>query len=74
MVKEIFFGIKSKQIHDIAKKYYGIGLPKIKELLKSKIHEQRVCALRILDKNSKSQMKKKKKIFFKKQSFYNQSI
>ncbi len=68
---DIFFGIKSKQIHDIAKKYYGIGLPKIKELLKSKIHEQRVCALRILDKKFKIADEEEKENIF---NFYLQNI
>jgi len=45
---DIFLGLNSQQVKDIAKKYLGMPLIKIKELLESKIHEERICALRIL--------------------------
>lgn len=45
---DIFLGLKSEQIKNIAKKYKKISLDKIQILLNSKIHEERVCALRIL--------------------------
>ena len=68
---DVFLGIKSQQIKDIAKKYYGIGLPKIKELLKSEIHEHRSCALRILDKKYKIADEKEKENIF---NFYLENI
>ena len=36
---DIFLGIKLPIQREIAKKYYGLSLPKIQELIKSKIHE-----------------------------------
>ncbi len=61
---DVFLGLTSQQIKDIAKKYTGIGLPKIQELLKSEIHEHRICALRILfEKYKKSEEEEKGNIF-----------
>jgi 3-methyladenine DNA glycosylase AlkD len=45
---DVFLGLNSQQIKNIAKKFFSLSIPKIQELLKSKIHEERVCALRIL--------------------------
>jgi 3-methyladenine DNA glycosylase AlkD len=46
---DIFLGLTSKQIGDIAKKYQkNFSLNEVQELLNSKIHEYRVCALRVL--------------------------
>ena len=46
---DVFIGLTSKQINDIAKKYQkDLTLNEVQELLNSKIHEYRVCALRVL--------------------------
>jgi 3-methyladenine DNA glycosylase AlkD len=60
---DIFIGLTSQQIKDVAKKYLGTTLENIKELLESEIHEFRACALRILVlkfiKAKKDQLKQK---------------
>ena len=61
---DVFLGIKSQQIKDIAKKYHGLSLSKIKELLKSKVHENRICALRILDRKYKKASEGEKEKYF----------
>ena len=46
---DIFLGLKSQEIKDIAKKYYReTNFNDIKKLLNSEIHEHRVASLRIL--------------------------
>ncbi len=61
---DVFLGIKVPVQRSIAKKYSGLGLPKIKELLKSKIHDYRSVALFILiDKYKKSDEENKGNIF-----------
>jgi 3-methyladenine DNA glycosylase AlkD len=46
---DVFLGLNSQQIKDVAKKYFKeINLLEIQELLNSKIHEHRMCALRML--------------------------
>ena len=61
---DVFLGLTSQQTKDVAKKYYNLSLPKIKELLKSKIHEHRTCALRILvHKYAKADEREKENIF-----------
>ena len=61
---DIFLGIKSQPIKDIAKKYSNLSLPKIQELLKSKIHEHRVCAMRILNRKYKKANEEEKANIF----------
>ena len=68
---DVFFGLTSQQVRDAAKKFSNLSLPKIRELLKSKVHEERMCALRILDgKYKKASDKEKENIF----NFYLQNI
>ena len=45
---DIFLGLTVPEQRQIAKKYSQISLPKIQQLLKSKIHEHRLVALLIL--------------------------
>jgi 3-methyladenine DNA glycosylase AlkD len=62
---DIFLGIVVPVQRQIAKKYYGIDLSEIEDLLNSKIHEHRLTALFILvDKFKKADQKEKKKIFY----------
>jgi 3-methyladenine DNA glycosylase AlkD len=68
---DVFLGIKVPVQRSIAKKYYGLGLVKIKDLLKSKIHERRLTGLLILDwKYKKASDDEKENIF----NFYLQNI
>jgi 3-methyladenine DNA glycosylase AlkD len=61
---DVFLGLRSQQVKDVAKKYSGIPLIKIQELLKSQIHEERMCALRILvQKYENSEDEEKANIF-----------
>ncbi len=63
---DIFLGLTSKQIQDIAKKHYQISMQEVQELLNSKVHEHRVCALRILlikYKKAKKDRLEQRKIF-----------
>ena len=45
---DIFYGITVPQTRAVAKKFCKIELEKLGELIKSKIHEERLCALLIL--------------------------
>ncbi len=45
---DFFLGLTSEQIKNIAKKYSGLSLPKLQILIRSKVHEYRMCVLRIL--------------------------
>jgi len=68
---DVFLGIKVPVQRSIAKKYYGLSLLKIKELLKSKIHEHRLVGLLILDgKYKKAGAEEKENIF----NFYLQNL
>jgi len=68
---DVFLGLNSQQIKDIVKKYPNLSLPKLKELLKSKIHEHRLVGLIILDgKYKKADEKGKENIF----NFYLQNV
>lgn len=50
---DIFLGIKVPVQRKIAKKYLGLGLYKLQELMKSKIHEYRLIGLIILNNKFK---------------------
>jgi len=50
---DIFLGIKVPIQRNVAKKYFGLSLPKIQELLKSNIHEHRLTGLIILSNKYK---------------------
>lgn len=45
---DVFLGLKSQQIKDVAGRYLDLDISSLASLLHSKIHEERVCALRIL--------------------------
>ena len=61
---DIFVGIKVPVQRKIAKEFHSIDFDAIKELLSSKIHEERLIALLILvDKYEKGSDKEKEKIF-----------
>ena len=57
---DIFLGLTSDQIKEVAKKYVNIDLKELQELIGSKIHEERVASLRILVHKFK---KNRKEIF-----------
>jgi len=61
---DIFLGIKVPVQRDIAKKYSGLSLPKIQELLKSKIHEHRLTGLIILSNKYKESKEEEKANIF----------
>jgi len=68
---DVFIGIMVPKMREVAKKYFGLSLPKIKELLKSKIHEHRQTGLYILvGKYEKANEEDKENIF----NFYLQNI
>jgi len=61
---DVFIGLTSEQIKLVAKKYSWLLLKDINDLLESSVHEDRVCALRILvERYNKSDEKNKKEIF-----------
>ena len=61
---DVFLGIKVPVQREIAKKYYNLNLPKIQQLLESKIHEYRLVALIILKaKYKKADDNEKARIF-----------
>jgi len=45
---DVFLGLTSKQTYVVAQKYKNAPLSCLDTLLKSKVHEDRVCALRVL--------------------------
>jgi 3-methyladenine DNA glycosylase AlkD len=60
---DIFLGISVSKQRQIAKKYFGTGLKILQELLKSKIHEERLTTLFILiDNYEKADETEKEKI------------
>jgi 3-methyladenine DNA glycosylase AlkD len=61
---DIFLGIIVPDIRKVAKRYTGLKLSEVKEILYSKIHEERLCALLILvDKFEKGNDLEKGKVF-----------
>ncbi|MEI7961365.1 MAG: DNA alkylation repair protein [archaeon] len=60
---DIFYGITVPQTRSIAKSFQEIEIPELNELIKSKIHEERLCALLILvEKYKKSTSANEKRI------------
>ena len=57
---DIFLGLTSKEVQDIAKKYNELNFDSLQKLLADKIHEFRMVALRILNLQYK---KNKKNVF-----------
>jgi 3-methyladenine DNA glycosylase AlkD len=64
---DIFLGLTSEELKGVAKKYSGVDLSVLQELLNSKIHEERSCALVILV----GQYQKPKKGHSKKEDIFN---
>lgn len=61
---DVFLGIKVPLQRQIAKKYIGLSIPKIQQLLDSKVHEHRLVALLILvEKFKKADEREKGNIF-----------
>ncbi|MFH1787342.1 MAG: DNA alkylation repair protein [archaeon] len=59
---DIFLGLNSQQIKEIVKAYDDLDLKEIQELLNSKIHEHRICGIRILV-SKYNKLENKKQIF-----------
>lgn len=60
---DIFIGITTPKMKEIAKKYSNLGLSDVKILLSNKIHEYRSCALAILVNKFKTNPTERKNIF-----------
>ncbi len=61
---DVFIGLNMGEQRRIAKKFQGLSLPKIQELLKSEIHEQRMVGVLILvDKFRKASKEERGNIF-----------
>mgnify|MGYP001567435667 CR=1 FL=1 len=63
---DVFLGLKSQQIQEVAGRFHNLNFKDIQELLDSKIHEERMCALRILMiqyKKAKKDLLKRREIF-----------
>jgi len=64
MEGDIFIGVTVPEQRTIARKYLSLSLPKLQQLIKSKIHEHRLTSLLILvDKYKKAKEKDKEEIF-----------
>ncbi len=68
---DIFLGVKVPIQRKIAKKYLGLGLYKLKELIESKIHEHRLISLIILNEKYKKSNEEEKGNLF---NFYLENI
>jgi 3-methyladenine DNA glycosylase AlkD len=68
---DVFLGIRVPVQREIAKKYSGLGLYKLQELMKSKIHEHRLVSLIILTEKYKNRDKEEKGNIF---NFYLKNI
>lgn len=60
---DIFLGITVPESRRIAVKYNGLSLNEIEELLKSKIHEERLIALLLLVRNYEKHPEKREEIY-----------
>jgi len=61
---DVFCGIKVPEIRETAKKYQDLSLSDVQQLIKSKIHEERLAALLILIfKFQKADVREREKIF-----------
>jgi len=68
---DIFLGLKTDETKSVAKKYEDLSLPELKKLLLSKIHEERVTAVMILNRRFLRADPKKKKVIYQ---FYLENI
>ena len=61
---DVFLGITVPKTRSVAKKFAGISFPEIRQLLGSKIHEERLCALLVLvEKFKKAGETERKEVF-----------
>jgi 3-methyladenine DNA glycosylase AlkD len=60
---DIFLGITVPETRKIAIKYRNLALKNVESLLKSKIHEERLCALLLLVNNYENNSRERDKIF-----------
>ncbi len=61
---DIFIGLTMPQQREISRKYIDLSIPKIQELLKSKIHEHRMVGLIILTEKYKNSSERDKADIF----------
>lgn len=60
---DIFLGVSVPETRKIAKKHFNLEFEEIKQLLNSKIHEERLAALLLLVYNYEKHIEKRKEIF-----------
>lgn len=61
---DVFIGLTNPQLHELTKKYSGLDLNDLQELLNSKIHEERLISLLILVRQFQKAKKNHKAQYF----------